>query len=58
MHDLVAVPGVGAEAYLEDFAIFFRVKDRWNVIRLVRLDDFDAYRQPMIDLATTVAAKG
>ena len=55
---LAQVPGVGDEAYVEDFALFFRVGTRWNVIRLVRLDDFGAYEPRMIDLATRVAAKG
>jgi hypothetical protein len=31
---------------------------RWNAIRLTRLDDFESYRQPLIDLATKVAAAG
>ena len=57
-HEFTDVPGVGDEAHLEEFAIFFRVGERWNVIRLTRLDDFEPYRQPMIDLATKVAALG
>jgi hypothetical protein len=57
-HDIAVLPGVGDEAYIEDFTLFFRTGRRWNVLRLIRLDDFDAYRQPMIDLAKKVAAKG
>jgi hypothetical protein len=57
-HEFTDVAGVGDEAHLEEFAIFFRVGERWNVIRLTRLDDFEPYRQPMIDLAKKVAAEG
>jgi hypothetical protein len=57
-HEITAVPGVGDEAYIEDFNIFFHTGNHWNALRLVRLDDFAAYKQPMIDLATKIAAKG
>jgi Protein of unknown function (DUF3558) len=56
-HDIVDLKGVGDEAYLEDFTLFFRTGQRWNVLRLTRLDDFAAYQQPMIDLAKKVVAK-
>ncbi len=55
-HDITNLPGVGDEAYLEDFTLFFRVGRRWNALRLTRLDDFPPYQQPMIDLAKKVAS--
>jgi hypothetical protein len=55
-HDIQPLPGVGDEAYIEEFNVFFRTGTRWNALRLTRLDDFPAYRQPMIDLATKVAS--
>jgi hypothetical protein len=55
-HDIQPLAGVGDEAYIEEFNVFFRTGNRWNVLRLTRLDDFAAYRQPMIDLATKIAA--
>lgn len=57
-HDISKLPGVGDEAYIEDFTLFFRTGTRWNVIRLTRLDDFEPYKQPMIDLAKKVVAQG
>ena len=55
-HDIQPLEGVGDEAYIEEFNVFFRTGTRWNVLRLTRLDDFGPYRQPMIDLATKIAA--
>jgi hypothetical protein len=55
-HDIQPLPGVGEEAYIEEFNVFFRTGTRWNALRLTRLDDFPPYRQPMIDLATKVAS--
>jgi hypothetical protein len=57
-HQIDPLPGVGDEAYIEEFNVFFRTGNRWNVLRLTRLDDFAAYRQPMIDLATKIAGEG
>ena len=57
-HQFTTLPDVGDEAYLEDFTLFFRTGTRWNALRLTRLDDFAAYRQPMIDLAKKVVAQG
>jgi hypothetical protein len=56
-HTIDPLPGVGDEAYIEEFTLFFRTGTQWNVLRLTRLDDFPPYRQPMIDLATKVATK-
>jgi hypothetical protein len=56
-HKFETLTGVGDEAYLEDFNLFFRVGTRWNAIRLVRLDDFAAYREPLIELAKQTVTK-
>jgi hypothetical protein len=56
-HKFETLTGVGDEAYLEDFNLFFRVGTRWNAIRLVRLDEFAAYRAPLIELAKQTVAK-
>jgi hypothetical protein len=56
-HEFETLTGVGDEAYLEDFNLFFRVGTRWHAIRLVRLDDFAAYREPLIELARQTVTK-
>ncbi|SDZ30196.1 Protein of unknown function [Micromonospora pattaloongensis] len=56
-HDLQPLPGVGDEAYAEDFTVFVHASGVWVAIRLTRLDDAAAYRKPLAELARTVAGR-
>jgi hypothetical protein len=53
-HDISPVAGLGDEAYVEEFTVFARKGQKWIALRLVRLNDFEPYRQPMLDLATDI----
>lgn len=57
-HVIEPLSGVGDEAFIEEFVVFFRVGTRWNSLRLVVIDDFDPYRDGLIALAKKIAAKG
>jgi hypothetical protein len=56
-HKLVALPGVGDEAHIEDGAVFFHKAGMWVAIRFVRLDDLAKYRTALESLARTVAGR-
>ena len=56
-HELTPVTGVADEAYLEDFAIFFRKGDTWAMLRLVRLDDAPPYNERLTNAARDLATK-
>ncbi|MDZ4826466.1 MAG: hypothetical protein SGJ13_08375 [Actinomycetota bacterium] len=51
------VEGLGDEAYLEDFTIFFRNGETWVALRLVLLEDPAAYNEPLTNLAKTMAGR-
>ncbi|MFS8477992.1 MAG: DUF3558 family protein [Micromonosporaceae bacterium] len=55
--ELRPLPGIGDEAYIEDFTVFFVKSGLWVSIRLVRLEDPTAYDQPLRDLAQTAAGR-
>jgi hypothetical protein len=54
-HQFRPVAGIGDEAWLEDYNIFFREGTTWVVIELVRLDNPRDDDQRLIDAATAVA---
>ncbi|MEU8931753.1 DUF3558 family protein [Streptomyces sp. NPDC048409] len=56
-HTFTPVTGAGEEAYQEEDAVFFRKATTWVAIRLVRLNDPEANREPLADLARKVAAR-
>ncbi|MFJ9346579.1 hypothetical protein [Streptomyces sp. NPDC101237] len=56
-HPFTPVTGAAAEAYQEEDAVFFRKATTWVAIRLVRLNDPEANREPLSDLARKVAAR-
>ncbi|MEV0036974.1 hypothetical protein [Streptomyces sp. NPDC050804] len=56
-HELSPLSGVGEEAYLEDGSVFFRTSGQWISIRLVRSVPPEETREPLEDLARTVAAR-
>ncbi|GGM66078.1 hypothetical protein GCM10011608_59230 [Micromonospora sonchi] len=56
-HEFETLSGLGDEAYLEDGAVFVHASGVWVAIRLVRLDDPAAYREPLMKLARTVAGR-
>jgi hypothetical protein len=53
-HQFAPIPGLGDEAYVEDYNVFARKGSIWIALRLSRTSDFAPYRQPMIDLSTTI----
>jgi hypothetical protein len=55
-HQFRRVPGIGDEAWLEDYNIFFREGTTWVAIELVRLNDPRDNDQRLIDAATAIAA--
>ncbi|NJC72226.1 DUF3558 family protein [Planosporangium thailandense] len=56
-HEIRQLSGVGDEAYAEDGAAFVRKAGTWVSIRLVRLNDPAENRQPLENLARTVAGR-
>jgi hypothetical protein len=56
-HDIVALPGVGEEAYEEDGQVFLRKGAVWASVRLVRLTDPAENRVPLRTAATLVAGR-
>jgi hypothetical protein len=56
-HAFVDIDGVGDEAYLEDFQIFFRKGKTWASIRLVRLEDAAGFAKPLENLARELASR-
>ncbi len=56
-HAFTAVPGIGAQAHLEDGAVFFLHKGVWVAIRLVRLDDPAIFRGPLEEAARIAAGR-
>jgi len=56
-HAFEEVSGAGDEAYVEDGAVFVNKGGTWVAIRLVRLDDPAKYREPLADVARTVAGR-
>ncbi|MDG4838879.1 DUF3558 family protein [Micromonospora sp. WMMD967] len=56
-HDLKAIAGVGAEAHLEDGAVFVDAGGTWVAIRLVSLADPAASRRALEDLARDVVTR-
>jgi hypothetical protein len=56
-HDFTTLTGIGDEAYLEEFTIFFRKGARWGAIHLVRLLDADPFVEPLKTLAKQVVAQ-
>jgi hypothetical protein len=56
-HAFTTVAGIGDEAHVEDFAIFFRKAGRWVAIRLVRTDDRTKYRPRMEATAKAAVAR-
>ena len=56
-HAFTPVEGLGDEAHLEDFAIFFRDGDDWFGVSLVRLEDPRGYDEALIAAAHTVLSR-
>ncbi|MGC9671510.1 hypothetical protein ACNTMW_33825 [Planosporangium sp. 12N6] len=56
-HQLRPLAGIGDEAYAEDGAVFIRKAGTWVSIRLTRLNDPAENRQPLENLARTVAGR-
>ena len=56
-HDFTTLTGIGDEAYIEDFTIFFRKGARWGAIHLVRLLDADPFVEPLKTLAKQVVSQ-
>lgn len=56
-HVITPVPGLGDEAYQEDFTVFFRKKEQWYGLRLVRLDPPQKYAAALVELARTMATR-
>jgi hypothetical protein len=56
-HVFEPIAGAGDESYLEEGTAFVRVGTQWVALRVVRLDDFAVYKQPLSDLAKTVAGR-
>jgi hypothetical protein len=56
-HTFQTVVGIGDEAHVEDFAIFFSKAGFWVAIRLVRTDDWARYRPRMEATAKAAAAR-
>ncbi|WP_226931116.1 DUF3558 domain-containing protein [Parafrankia sp. CH37] len=56
-HTLTPLPGIGKEAYIEDYAVFVNVNDFWVSIVLARNNDPAENRGPLENLARTVAGR-
>ena len=56
-HEFEPLPGVGDEALFEEGASFVRVGSTWIGIRVVLLDDFEVYKQRLLDLTAKVAER-
>lgn len=56
-HEFEPLPGVGDEALFEEGTSFVRVGSTWIAIRVVLLDDFEVYKQRLLDLTATVAER-
>jgi len=56
-HVLRPLPGIGDEAYVEDYAVFVQKRDFWVSIDLTRSNDPAENRGPLENLARTVAGR-
>ncbi|MBL7493948.1 DUF3558 domain-containing protein [Frankia sp. AgB1.9] len=56
-HQLQPLPGIGDEAYVEDYAVFVNKHDVWVSIDLTRSNDPAENRGPLENLARTVASR-
>lgn len=56
-HAFTSLSGIGAEAHLEDGAVFFLHSGVWVAIQLVRLDDPAVFRKPLEEAARTAAGR-
>ena len=56
-HTFTTVPGIGDEAYLEDFNIFFRKGANWAQINLVLLNDPSLSAEPLKTAAGLMASR-
>ncbi|MDG4786739.1 hypothetical protein O7626_12490 [Micromonospora sp. WMMD1102] len=56
-HEIWPLPGVGDEAYAEDGAVFVQKGGRWVAVKLVLLADPKESREPLEQVAGTVASR-
>ncbi|AVT35726.1 DUF3558 domain-containing protein [Plantactinospora sp. BB1] len=56
-HEIWPLPGVGDEAYAEDGAVFVAKGGRWVAVKLVLLNDPKESREPLEEVARTVAGR-
>lgn len=56
-HKFAPVPGVGDEAYEEDFNVFVRKGTVWSAIDLVRLEDAAQFRDALRTAASEIAGR-